>query len=82
MAGAACPHPGVRGDLDDFVQIRAIGIDPGFVARARQAGVNVSDVDELVQLRALGNPPPVPPRAPPPPRPPARPGRDSDPDDG
>ena len=45
---------GVRGDLDDFVQMHVVGIQPSFVARARRAGVNVSDVDELVQLQALG----------------------------
>jgi bla regulator protein blaR1 len=57
---------GARGDLDDFVQMHTMGIDPAFVARARKAGVNVSDVDELVQLRALGGPPqpPNPPKAP------------------
>ena len=67
---------GVRGDLDDFVQMYVVGIQPSFVARARRAGVNVSDVDELVQLQALaGTPsPPTPPR---PPKP-----RRSDPDDG
>jgi bla regulator protein blaR1 len=67
---------GVRGDLDDFVQMYVVGIQPSFVARARRAGVNVSDVDELVQLQALaGTPsPPTPPR---PPKP-----RRVDPDDG
>ena len=28
---------GVRGDLDDFVQLRALGVTPAFVHRARNA---------------------------------------------
>ncbi|HUP67418.1 MAG TPA: M56 family metallopeptidase [Sphingomicrobium sp.] len=64
---------GVRGDLDDFAQLRTLGVDPGFVARARKAGVDVSDVDELAQLRALGGGPPAPPAPAHPPRPPTPP---------
>jgi hypothetical protein len=64
-------NAGVRGDLDDFVQMHAVGIEPSFVARARQAGVDVSDVDELVQLRALGGVP-HPPQPPKPPKAPRR----------
>jgi hypothetical protein len=74
---------GVRGDIDDLVQMYTVGIEPSFVARARRAGINVSDVDELVQLRALGGPSPSPPKAPKAPRAPTPPGGwDPDPDDG
>jgi hypothetical protein len=59
---------GVRGDFDDFVQLRAVGIDPGFAARARRSG-KVLSADDLVELQTggLSNPPvpPVPPRVPP-----------------
>jgi beta-lactamase regulating signal transducer with metallopeptidase domain len=60
---------GVRGDLEDFVQLRAVGVDPAFAARVKASGVKVSDPDDLVELRALGvTKPPAPPRTPPAPR--------------
>jgi len=56
---------GVRGDLDDFIQLRAVGIDPAFAQRARKAGNGTMDADALVELRALGRvAPPAPPRPP------------------
>ena len=56
---------GVRGDLDDFIQLRAVGIDPAFAQRARKAGRPTIDADELVEMRALGrSAPPAPPRPP------------------
>jgi hypothetical protein len=61
---------GVRGDMDDFVQLRSLGITPELVTRARNAGVDVSDIDELVELATVGHSTPPPP----PPRPPALPG--------
>jgi hypothetical protein len=58
---------GVRGNPDAFVELRAMGIDPAFVERARKAGHKVADPDDLVELRALGRvespSPPRPPRA-------------------
>ena len=60
---------GLRGDLDDFVQLRAVGVDPAFAARVKASGMKVRDADDLVELRALGiTKPPAPPRGPPPPR--------------
>jgi bla regulator protein blaR1 len=60
---------GLQGDLDDFVQLRAVGVDPGFAARVKASGVRIHDVDDLVELHALGTvKPPAPPRTPPPPR--------------
>jgi hypothetical protein len=83
---------GVSGNLDDFVEMRTMGIDPAFVQRARRAGYTKLDADELVELQALGRvDAPAPPRraappggwgkTPPPPIPP-RPvdAEDSDPD--
>ena len=72
---------GVRGDLDDFVQLRAVGVDPAFAARARRAGSKSMTADDLVELKALGfvNPP-RPPR-PPDPNPNPDPDPDPDPDD-
>jgi len=59
---------GVRGDFDDFVQLRAVGIDPGFAARARKSGRSLT-ADDLVELQGggLARPPvpPAPPRVPP-----------------
>jgi bla regulator protein BlaR1 len=60
---------GVSGDLDDFVQLRAVGVDPAFAARVKANGTKVISADDLVELRALGvTRPPVPPRVPAPPR--------------
>ena len=62
---------GVSGSLDDFVQLRAIGVDPGFAARVRANGIKVISADDLVELRALGvTRPPASPRAPRVPAPP------------
>jgi len=61
----AMKSAGVRGDLDDFVQLRAMGIDPGFAQRARKGGNGTIDADDLVEQRALGRvAPPAPPRPP------------------
>jgi hypothetical protein len=77
---------GVNGTLDDFVQLRAVGVDPAFAARARRSGVKITNADDLVELRALsGGRPPAPPK---PPSPPGRGGTPPpdwdplDPDDG
>ena len=60
---------GVSGDLDDFVQLRAVGVDPAFAARVRASGIKNISADDLVEMRALGGArPPLPPHAPAPPR--------------
>ena len=60
---------GLRGDLDDFVELRAVGVDPAFAARVKASGVKVSDADDLVEMHALGlTAPPAPPRPPAQPR--------------
>jgi len=84
-------NAGVRGDLDDFVQMRTMGIDPSFVERARRAGYTKLDADKLVELQALGGirvPAPARPAAPPggwgkipPPALPARPATPVEPPD-
>ncbi|MFL6763582.1 MAG: M56 family metallopeptidase [Sphingomicrobium sp.] len=59
---------GVLGDMDDFVQLRAVGVDPAFATRVRASGIKVIHAEDLVQLRALGTVrPPVPPHPPAPP---------------
>ena len=56
---------GISGDMDDFVQLRAVGVDPAFAARVKRSGIKVRDADDLVELQALGGPaPPKPPRPP------------------
>jgi hypothetical protein len=60
---------GVAGDFDDFVQLRAVGVDPAFAARVKANGIKVISADDLVELRALGvTRPPRAPHAPAPPR--------------
>ena len=69
---------GVSGDLDDFVQLRAVGVDPGFAARVKASGIKTISADDLVELRALGvTRPPATPKTPVPPR-----GWNPDPDPG
>jgi beta-lactamase regulating signal transducer with metallopeptidase domain len=46
---------GIRGDLDDFVELRSVGIDPALAARAKAAGVRLRTSEDLIQLRALGS---------------------------
>ena len=46
---------GIQGDLDDFVELHSVGIDPAFAARAKAAGVRLRTPDDLIQLRALSN---------------------------
>jgi beta-lactamase regulating signal transducer with metallopeptidase domain len=61
----AMKSAGVRGDLDDFIQLRAVGIDPGFAQRVRKTSNGSIDADDLVERRALGRvAPPAPPRPP------------------
>jgi hypothetical protein len=67
---------GVRGDLNEFIELKTLGIDPAFVQRARKAGFSTSDPSDLAEIRALGKvapparvKPPAPPggwRTPPP----------------
>jgi hypothetical protein len=65
---SAMRSAGVQGDFDDFIQLRAVGIDPAFAARAKASGITRLDASGLVQLKALGIT-----RVPQPPRPPAPP---------
>jgi beta-lactamase regulating signal transducer with metallopeptidase domain len=46
---------GIQGDLDDFVELRSVGIDPAFAARAKAAGVRLRTPDDLIRLRVLGS---------------------------
>ena len=56
---------GIQGSFDDFVQLRAVGVDPSFAARARRAGMKNLSADDLVELHAVGAVrPPSPPKPP------------------
>ena len=57
---------GVTGALDTLTELRAVGVDPDFVTRARRAGIDPGDTDRLTELRVLGPAPhpPHPPRTP------------------
>jgi len=46
---------GMQGDLDDYIQLHAVGVDPSFVARVKAAGIKVRDADDIVELRVLGS---------------------------
>ena len=74
---------GVRGSFDDYVQLRVMGVSPGYVQKLRRSGINISDPEKLVEMQAMGigahevkaarpPAPPKPPRAPAPPAPPRR----------
>lgn len=45
---------GVDGDIDDFVQLRAVGVSPNVAARARALGIQHLDADTLIEMNALG----------------------------
>jgi beta-lactamase regulating signal transducer with metallopeptidase domain len=45
---------GVRGNLGDFIELRAVGVDPGLAARALAAGIRHLDSDTLIELQAIG----------------------------
>ena len=45
---------GIRGSFDDYVQLRVMGVSPGYVERLRRSGVDISDPDKLVEMQALG----------------------------
>jgi beta-lactamase regulating signal transducer with metallopeptidase domain len=60
---------GIQGVLDDFIELRAVGVDPEFAARVKASGMKVKDADDLVELKALGvSRPSAPPRPPAPPQ--------------
>jgi hypothetical protein len=46
---------GVEGDLDDFIQLRAVGVDPRFAARVRASGIRHLDADTLIEMSAVGS---------------------------
>ena len=67
---------GIGGDLDEFIQLRSVGVDPSFAARVKSSGLRVSSADELLRLHALDLAhPPTPPRPPAPPNMHSRTGR-------
>jgi beta-lactamase regulating signal transducer with metallopeptidase domain len=71
--------------LNDYVQLRAVGVPIHYVLGIRKAGYAISNADKIVQMWAVGVHPedlkvaPVPPT---PPRPPRLPKADDDPGDG
>jgi beta-lactamase regulating signal transducer with metallopeptidase domain len=67
---------GVRPDIDDYVQLKAVGVPVQYVMNIRKSGHRVPDADHIVQMWAVGvGPgdlnlksvvPPKPPKVPPP----------------
>lgn len=47
-------NAGVRADIDEIVQLRAVGVPLEFIQRIRAAGYPVRDADKLLQMWALG----------------------------
>jgi hypothetical protein len=68
----ALARAGLPPDIDDYIQLRAVGVPAQFVAGLRNAGYRVVDVDKIVELWAVGvrpgalhhNPPPLRPPVP------------------
>jgi hypothetical protein len=52
---SAMRSAGVDGDFDDFIQLRAVGVDPRFAARVRASGIRHLDADTLVEMSAVGS---------------------------
>lgn len=60
---------GIQGSLEDFIELRTVGIDPGFAARVKSSGIKVNRADDLIELKSLGvSRPPAPPHPARPPR--------------
>ncbi len=79
---------GVRPVIDDYIQLKAVGVPVQYVMSIRKSGHRVPDADQLVQMYAVGVKPgdlnvgsPAPPRPPKVP-PPGWDPTDGDPDDG
>ncbi len=45
---------GVPLNLDDYVQLRAVGVPVSYVATIRRAGYSVADADKIVEMWAVG----------------------------
>ncbi|HEX6072779.1 MAG TPA: M56 family metallopeptidase, partial [Sphingomicrobium sp.] len=86
---------GIPPNMDDYIQLRAVGVPANYVISIRKSGHTVRDADKIVEMWAVGvhgddlkvMPAPVPPRAPRPPNPPRpakfpAPGVEPDPGDG
>jgi bla regulator protein blaR1 len=72
---------GLGGTLDEFVEMRAVGVTPTYADQFRRAGYKLS-LEKLVELKAHNIDIEELRRAPPtPPRPPAPPGHKDDADD-
>jgi hypothetical protein len=41
---------GFRGNLDDYVELRAVGVTPEYAAQFRKSGYNVHSVKQLIRL--------------------------------
>jgi bla regulator protein BlaR1 len=55
VAAMRAASPALRGaDLDDIIQMRAVGVTPDYVQQVTSAGYANLDADDLVQARALG----------------------------
>jgi hypothetical protein len=64
---------GFRGRLDDYVEMRAVGVTPEYAAQFRKSGFTVLNSKQLIKLKVHGVTADVlrstPPRLPQPPRP-------------
>ena len=60
--------------MSDFIEMRAVGVQPQFVQKLRREGITWRNTDQLVELQAMGlsvsdlKRAPAPPRPPRPPR--------------
>ena len=71
---------GLRPDIDNYIELHAVGIPESFIAGLRASDKRTSDADEIVEMWAVGMHPVGRSAIPAPPRPPVPPPRHSDPD--
>ena len=45
---------GIPPDIDDYIQLRAVGVPVSYVQNMRRAGVDVSDIDRVIELWTMG----------------------------
>ncbi len=48
---------GARASIEDLISMRAVGVTPGFINRARARGVDVSNTDEVIEMFVVGQGP-------------------------
>jgi hypothetical protein len=45
---------GIPPDIDDYIQLRAVGVPVSYVQAMRRAGVSVGNADRMVEMYTMG----------------------------